>query len=253
LFIPGTLEDKLLNSGHCGILFSGGYDSEVLLRFAVKILGTSSVLSLTADSELLAGFYREHIRIVTGELGVEPLFVPLRLLNIEEFAVNSDKRCYICKKELFTRLKAEAVSHGCKTVMDGSSTDDLKESRPGLIAAAEIGIVHPFIEARMGRKDIAQIGALLGTREEDHPSDSCLATRIPDGERINVELLHLIERMEAPLRPSVKGRFRVRTGTSRLMVNYSAVDKKLIDEYLEHLKRVAEKSGYKIRLHQLDR
>ena len=251
--IPGALEDKLLSGGNCGILFSGGYDSEVLMRSAVKILGTSSVVSLTADTELLAGFYREHIRIVTGELGVEPLFVPLKLLTTEEFAVNSDKRCYICKKELFARLKAKAVSHGCKTVMDGSSTDDLNESRPGLIAAAEIGIVHPFIEARMSRKDIARMGASLGIREEDHPSDSCLATRIPVEERITSELLHLIEKMEAPLRPSVRGRFRVRTGRGRLLVNYSAIDKKLIEEYLEQLKQIAEESGYDVQLHQLDR
>ena len=253
MFIPRFFEAILLSSGHCGILFSGGYDSEVLTRIAVKVIGASNVLSLTADNDLLAGFYREHIRIVTRELGVEQLFVPLGLLAIEEFAVNSDKRCYICKKELFTRLKAEAASHGCKTVMDGSSIDDLNESRPGFAAAAETGIVHPFIEAGMSRKDIARMGTFLGTREEDHPSDSCLATRIPHRERITSELLHLIERMEAPLRSSVRGRFRVRIGTGRLLVNYSVVDKKLIDEYLEPLKRIAEESGYKIRLHQLDR
>ncbi len=250
---PGVLEEKLLDRGCCGILFSGGYDSEVLLRFAVEVLGASSILSLTADTELLAGFYREHIRSVTGELGVEPLLVPLNLLSIEKFAVNSDRRCYVCKNELFTRLKAEAVSRGCKTVMDGSSTDDLNEYRPGLAAAAETGIVHPFIEAGMSRKDISEKGTFLGIREEDHPSDSCLATRIPHRERITSELLRLIEKMEAPLRSSVKGRFRVRIGTGRLLVNFSAVDEKLVGEHLEQLKRIAEESGYGIQLDQLNR
>lgn len=249
--IPGILEDKLFNSGCCGILFSGGYDSEVLMRSAVKVIGASNVLSLTADTELLAGFYRERIRIVARELGIEQLFVPLDMLSIEEFVLNDDRRCYICKRELFTRLKAEAVSRGFRTIMDGTNTDDVNESRPGLVAAAETGIVHPFIEARMGKKEIADIGVFLGIT--GHPSDSCLATRISGGERIISEQLHLIEEMEAPLRPSVKGRFRVRTGTGRLLVNYSEIDKKLIEEYLEHLKRIAEKSGYKIQLNQLDR
>lgn len=247
--IPGILEDKLLNRECCGILFSGGYDSEVLMRSAVKVIGVSNVMSLTADTELLAGFYRKRIRIIARELGIEQLFVPLDMMSIEEFVLNDDRRCYICKRELFTRLKAEAVSKGCRTIMDGTNTDDLNEYRPGFVAAAETGIVHPFIEARMGKKEIADIGAFLGIT--GHPSDSCLATRIPGGEQINSKLLRLIEKMEAPLRPSVKGRFRVRTGTGGLLVNYSAVDRELIEKNLEQLKMIADESGYEIQLNQL--
>ncbi len=248
--IPEMLKQNLLDKGRCGILFSGGYDSEVLLRSAVSVLGASNLVPLTADTRLLAGFYRRHILSVAGELQVEPLFVSLDLLSCREFTQNTDMRCYICKKELYTRLVAAAVAKGCRTVMDGTNTDDLSEHRPGLAAAAETGIVHPFLEACMGKDDIAELGTFLGAR--DYPSDSCLATRIPHGEMITSELLTLIESMEAPLRPSVKGRFRVTLGTGRLHIYYSVIDELLVEKSLGQLKRIAEKSGYEIELHLLE-
>ena len=241
------LKQNLLDRGRCGILFSGGHDSEVLLRSAVRVLGASNVLPFTADTELLAAFYRRHIRSVDEELSIETVFVPIDLMSCREFTLNTDMRCYICKKELYTRLKAEAAAAGCDTVMDGTNTDDLSEHRPGLAAAAETGIVHPFLEACMGKDDIAELGAFLGAGE--CPSDSCLATRIPRGMLITSELLTLIESMEAPLRPYVKGRFRVTAGTGRMHIHYSAIDEKYVNKSLAQLKLIAERSGQQIELH----
>ncbi len=247
---PQTLKQKLLDRGCCGILFSGGFDSEVLLRYAAGVLGASNIVPLTADTRLLADYYRKHILSVAEELCVEALFVSINPLSIKEFTQNTDRRCYICRKEIYTSLKAEALARGCITVMDGTNTDDLNEYRPGLAAAAETGIVHPFLEARMGKSEIAKLGVFLGVR--GNPSDSCLATRIPHGQTITIELLTLIESMEAPLRPSVKGRLRVTAGTGSLHINYSAVDEKLIENSLGQLKRIAEKSGFEIELHLLE-
>lgn len=244
------LKQNLLNMDRCGILFSGGYDSEVLLRSAVSVLGSSNVVPLTADTGLLADYYRRSILSVAEELSVKPLFIPLDPLSSREFTQNTDKRCYICKKKLYTRLKREAVACGCDTVMDGTNTDDLDEHRPGLTAAAETGIVHPFLEACMGKGDIAQLGAFLGARFS--PSDSCLATRIPSGIPITLKLLTLVESMEAPLRPYVKGRFRVTVGTGRLLVNYTAADENLVKDSLRQLRRIAKISGHQIELHLLE-
>ena len=244
------LKQNLLDKGCCGVLFSGGFDSEDLLRSAVQVLGTSNVLPLTADTGLLAEFYRRHILSVAEELNIDPLFVHLNPLSSSEFTQNTDKRCYICRKKLYKSLKAEALARGCITVMDGTNTDDLNEYRPGLAAAAEMGIVHPFLEACMGKSEIAELGAFLGVR--DYPSDSCLATRIPRGIMITSELLTLIESMEAPLRPYVKGKFRVTVETGSLYINYSMIDEKLVEDNLGQLKRIAKKSGYGIELHQIE-
>ncbi len=250
--VPEVLKDRLLDIQYCGVLFSGGYDSEVLLRYAVEVLSSSNVLSLTADTPMLAEFYREHIKSVGRELGVETLFVPLNLMSIEAFTMNTDKRCYVCKKEIYSKLKSEAVLRRCKAVLDGTSTDDLHEYRPGLAAAAETGIVHPFVETRMGAKEIADLGAYLGISKENHPSDSCLATRIPPGDRITGDLLHIVEMMEAPLRSSVKGRFRVEVGSGKLLVNYSAIDEKVVERHLKQLTKIAENSGYETELNKIN-
>ncbi len=248
--VPEKLKAVLLDRGCCGVLFSGGFDSEVLLGAAVRILGVSNVVSLTADTGLLAEFYRKHIAGAAAGFGIDPIFVPLNILASEEFLLNTDKRCYFCKKKLYTRLMAEAIALGCTAVMDGTNMDDLGEYRPGLIAADETGIVHPFVEASMGRREIIELGNFLGIMKL--PSDSCLATRIPSGKRISSELLSLIERMEAPLRPLARGRFRVVEGYGRLHVNYSPIDEKPVEENLSLLKQIAEKSGYTLELNRLE-
>jgi len=222
----------------------------VLLRIAAEVLGDSDVVSLTADTPLLAGFYRKHICRVCETLGIHSIFVPVNILSFDEFTRNTERRCYFCKKEMYSRLITEAHARDCKTVMDGTSTDDLSEDRPGLVAACETGIIHPFVENGMGRIEINELGLLLGALK--HPSDSCLATRIPAGIPIGYGLLALIEEMEAPLRPLVKGRFRVIFCAERLRVNYSAVDENLIAEKLNHMKRISENSGYEIELIRLD-
>jgi len=252
MLIPENLKKTLLDAECCGILFSGGFDSEVLLRSAASVLGTSRVLPLTADTGLLAAYYKRYISSVTEELGLKPVFVPLDPLSRKDFVLNSDNRCYICKKELFTNLKLRAVSLGYGTVMDGTTIDDLKEYRPGLAAAKEIGIVHPYVIAGMGRKEIAELGDFLGIHEEDHPSDSCLATRIPRGERITYQLLDLVERMEAPVRPYAKGRFRVRIVTGTLQVDYTSIDSAVIENSLDQMKLIADNEGLDLQLNPLD-
>lgn len=250
MIISDNLRDKFRVWGRSAVLFSGGYDSEVLLRLAAEVLGIKDVISLTADTPLLAGFYRNHIQRVVKTLGIQSIFVEIDMLEVDEFTRNSEKRCYFCKKEMYRRLKEEAYNRGCRTVMDGTSTDDLNEHRPGLVAAGEAGIIHPFVEAGMGRIKISEFGYFLGALK--HPSDSCLATRIPAGVRIESGLLALIEEMEAPLRPFVKGRFRVTILEDRLLVNYSSVDEKLIAENLNRMTKISDKSGYDIELRRQD-
>lgn len=246
-----TLAPYLKGPGRCAVLFSGGYDSEVLLRAAVGHLGRVSVVSLTSDSPLLAAYHVRRVRAVALELGIDPVFVRSDPLADTAFASNDNRRCYLCKRMMYRNLKERAHSEGCRRVMDGTSTDDLSTVRPGLAAAREEGILHPFVLAGWGRKSIAELGMEMGTREEDHPSDSCLATRIPEGTEITLELIRLVERMEAPFRPLVRGRFRVRVGPGVLRVEFTGEDSRLIRSKLGMIRGMAEDAGYGIELKEL--
>lgn len=236
------------------MLYSGGFDSEVLLRAAAKAMEPGMVVPLTARSPLLADYYVRRVREVCSRLKLEPVFVDVDLLKVPGLDENGPDRCYLCKKELYGTLGRRARDMGCDSVMDGTSVDDLGEHRPGLAAAEEEGIHHPFVEAGMGREAIAALGLRLGTREEDNPSDSCLATRIPGGTPITRELLELVERMEAPIRPFAGGRFRVRLmeDSKCLSVEYESRDREAVTRHFDRLRQYAMDHGMSVEFRMTD-
>lgn len=243
MVVPDSLKKFLLETPRCAILFSGGADSEILLRAAADVLDSENVISLTADSPFLAGFYRDSIQRVTTEIGIESIFVDVNPMNNPAFVSNTPERCYICKREVYGKLKEEARSLGFTAVMDGTNTDDQEEYRPGLEAAAEYGIIHPFIKAGMGKADIGRMAVASAVCGKVIPSDSCLATRVVEGHSITLELVELVEKMEAPLRPLVQGRFRVRTDGYKFTVIYSETDSDVVEKHHEELLGIAKAAG----------
>ncbi len=86
------------------------------------------------------------------------------------------------------------------TVVSGANTDDLGEYRPGLVAAAEHGVRHPFVESGMGKADIRALARSLGMDDADLPASPCLASRLYTGTRVTAARLHAVEVGEALLR-----------------------------------------------------
>lgn len=225
------------------VLFSGGRDSEVLLRAAVASALPVRVISITADSPLLADFYRQRVRKVCCELGLEPVMLPV-WREMEPLLQRAGmERCYGCKSTIYRVLSSEALARGAGAVADGTTADDLEEHRPGLRAAKEEGIVHPFVRAGMGRREVMDLGRSLGIRDDGPPPDSCLATRIPGGTPVTDRLLRLVETVEAPLRPLVRGRFRVRVMTGLLRVEYETVDGETVRSHIRELEIIAGRAG----------
>ncbi len=89
MIVPDSLMKFLLDTRRCAILFSGGADSEVLLRAATGVLDPENVISLTADSPFLAGFYRNSIKRVATEIGIESIFVIVNPLDNPDFIKNT--------------------------------------------------------------------------------------------------------------------------------------------------------------------
>ena len=252
MVLPGSLKKFLLDTRRCAIFFSGGTDSEVLLRAAADVLDPENVISLTADSPFLAGFYRNSILRIASEIGIEPIFVNVNPLDNPAFVNNTPERCYICKQEVYGKLQKKARSLGYTAVMDGTNIDDLEEYRPGLATAEEYSILHPFLEVGMGKADIERMAVSLATCGTVRPSDSCLATRIIEGHSITIELVELVEKMEAPLRPLVQGRLRVRTDGNKLTVRYSEIDSDVVEKHHEELHCIASKAGFQLEWCLLD-
>jgi len=230
------------------VLVSGGIDSEVLLHAAVQFIEPANVLALTADTCFLAECYRMRIPEVCRKLQVR--YAPVRWDPLQSAAItaNSQDRCYFCRKAVYSRLTSESYRLGFPLAADGTSLDDLQEERPGLRAAEEENVIHPFVAAGMGKDDIRELGRELGVDNVDRPSDSCLATRIASGLELTGERLILAEKLEAPLRHLIRGRFRARLDSGGILVEYGEADAALLEEHMSGIEETAAEAGLGVRL-----
>ena len=132
-------------------------------------------------------------------------------LAIPGFQQNPPNRCYLCKKELFTKILEIARSEGLSSVVEGSNVDDLGDYRPGLLAIRELGIRSPLREAELTKDDIRDFSRRMGLPTWNKPSFACLASRFPYGEEITEKRLARVEHAEQFLMDLGFGQVRVRS------------------------------------------
>ena len=97
---------KRIISGYksCVVAFSGGQDSAFLLKICSLVLEPDKILAVTAISATYPEAELAKARILAQDIGVKLKVIRTAELNNKKFAANSTKRCYFCKKELFTKL-----------------------------------------------------------------------------------------------------------------------------------------------------
>ncbi|MFO7886140.1 MAG: ATP-dependent sacrificial sulfur transferase LarE [Desulfobacteraceae bacterium] len=201
------LEKKLKALNSFALGFSGGVDSMFLAALAGKISGIK-VVAVTIVSAFMSKTDMDHAQRMAGQLGLDHRMIYADLCEIPDIRKNSKERCYFCKKKMFSLIKENL--HGVDTVLHGANTDDLKDFRPGLIAAREMGIIAPLVDAGLSKAEIRMYSQDMGLETWDMPSQSCLATRIPYGMTITCEKLARIEESEAFLSGLGFKNFRVR-------------------------------------------
>jgi uncharacterized protein len=121
----------------------------------------------------------------------------------ERYLRNPTDRCYYCKTHLYTAISdiaSAATGWRAATILSGANVDDLGEYRPGLLAAAEHDVRHPYIEAGLGKADVRAIARQLGLPDAELPASPCLASRLYTGTRVSAERLRAVEAGEAVLR-----------------------------------------------------
>ena len=195
--------------GSAAIAFSGGVDSTFLLKVAHDELGEKvsavsavSILSPKRETEAAAAFCRkEGIKLVTFE--IDPLKIP-------GFKNNPKNRCYICKKEIFSKIRSLALENGIFTVCDGSNADDTGDYRPGMKVLAELGIKSPLLQCGFTKSDIRELSKEMSLPSWNKPSAACLASRFVYGEEITAEKLQMVENAEDFLHDKGFSQLRVR-------------------------------------------
>jgi uncharacterized protein len=74
--------------------------------------------------------------------------------------------------------------------------DDANDIRPGIKAITENGIKSPLVEVGLDKSRIRVIAKVHGLSVCDRPSNSCLASRLPQGVEVTAEKLATIEKAE---------------------------------------------------------
>jgi uncharacterized protein len=181
------------------IAFSGGVDSTLLLHATLKALGAENVLALSIRSTLNSAASVTESRAVfknnfpsagvLREIAVEPL-------SWREFVVNDKNRCYYCKKRMYLALREVMAAADYTILADGTNRDDRLDGRPGLRAISELQVITPLAEVGLTKTEVRQLAEMFCLSNYDLPSNSCLATRIPENTPIFENTLRIIESAE---------------------------------------------------------
>ncbi|WP_035485735.1 adenine nucleotide alpha-hydrolase family protein [Geminicoccus roseus] len=117
------------------------------------------------------------------------------------YRANPANRCYFCKTNLYGRIRG--LTSG--TIASGANLDDLSDYRPGLIAATEHRVVHPYVEAGIAKVGVRALAARHGLDDlAELPAQPCLASRVETGIAIDagdLAFVDLVERELAALLP----------------------------------------------------
>ncbi len=178
------------------VAFSGGVDSAFLLKVARETLDRGRVVAVTARSPVYPKREYAPARKLAEGMDVQHLFIDSNELDLPQFAANPVNRCYHCKKELFTELKETARKMNLSSIAEGSTVDDEKDFRPGMMAIREMSIRSPLREAGLNKAEIRSQSREFGLPTWNKPSLACMASRLPYGDRITPEGLRQIERAE---------------------------------------------------------
>lgn len=177
------------------IAYSGGMDSTLLLAASVKAV-QDRALAVTIRSP-----FHSHREISTAEerarlIGAQHLTIDVDLLSDEVLCSNPPDRCYWCKKTLLGHLKEVAEKAGLDHMVEGSNLSDDNDYRPGARAIAELNVRSPLKEVGLSKDEIRTVLKAKGLPAWDDPPNSCLAARIPYGERLSHEKLARIAAAE---------------------------------------------------------
>ncbi len=226
------------------VSLSGGVDSALVAYAANKELGNNAI-AVTADYKTLSSEELQSAKNIASEIGIFHKIIVYNELDNVNFVKNDEKRCFYCRDELSEKLIEFARLHQINTIVDGTQSDDIGDYRPGIDALHGHGIRSPLLENNFTKELVRNTAREIGLSFFDRPSNSCLASRIPWGQRVTAERLARIEIAEKWIKQKIdiqQVRVRDVDGTARIEVEPENIillnSTKVKDELFSQLKMI---------------
>ena len=228
------------------VSLSGGVDSALVAYAAFQKLGKRS-FAVTADYKTLSKEELNSSKQIADEIGIQHIIINYNELENENFVKNDNNRCFYCRDELSEKLIETAKQFQLDVIVDGTHTDDLGDYRPGINALRKNGIRSPLLDVNLSKDEIRTICKKIGLTIYNRPSNSCLASRIPWGQRVTAERLARIEMGETIIK-QLTGfeliRVRDMDGIAKIEVAVNNISVLYEKNYLEQITNKLQMIGF---------
>ena len=228
------------------VSLSGGVDSALVAYAAFQALGKKS-FAVTADYKTLSKEELDTSKKIADEIGIKHIIINYNELENPSFVKNDSNRCFYCRDELSEKLIQTAKQFQVDVIVDGTHIDDLGDYRPGIDALRKNGIKSPLLDVNLSKDEIRKICKDIGLTIYNRPSNSCLASRIPWGQRVTAERLARIEMGETMIKQLTgfqQVRVRDLDGTAKIEVEPDNVLLIYNKNYLEQIIKKLQMIGF---------
>lgn len=237
--VPARLVAAIERFPALAVAVSGGVDS-MLLAHVVHDHTPTRLLAVHAASPAVPAIATARVRDHADRFGWDLRVVDAGELDDPTYRANPVDRCFYCKTHLYGRIRG---------VLDlptasGTNLDDLGDYRPGLRAAEDHRVIHPFVEAGLAKRHVYTLAAALGLDDlAALPAQPCLASRIETGLAVDAATLAFVERVEAALVPLMPGAASLRCRVTAVGVVIET-DPPIIGEAVQTIaRRLCDEAG----------
>jgi uncharacterized protein len=197
------------------VAVSGGVDSVTLALFIAQTRSDCSMFH--ALSPAVPARATDRVRNYAGTNNWDLMEIIAGEFDDDNYMTNQYNRCFYCKLNLYAdiRKKTELL------IVSGANADDLSDYRPGLTAAANYNVRHPYVEAGLGKSDVRSLASQIDTAElADLPASPCLSSRVETGIRIDPGILASVNLIEEWL----TAKFRTQTVRCRVRAHEITIE-----------------------------
>lgn len=197
--IRDALQGVLAGFADMAVAVSGGVDSLTLATFSHR-QATVQVQMFHAVSPAVPAEATRRVETLAAREGWSLELIDAAEFSDPRYRANPVNRCFYCKSHLYDAIAARTEAQ----IVSGTNLDDLGEYRPGLAAAEERSVRHPFVEAGLGKQALRAIARELGLGGiAELPSSPCLSSRIETAIVIEPDMLELVHSVESAVRDAI--------------------------------------------------